>query len=77
MPPPMITALRLPALGISVGLRAGRRLVAERAVGPSLGMHQLHDAQAVTHRLTEALAEEGIAHVTLQAECHPCEEPDC
>lgn len=38
---------------------------------------QLHDAQAVTHRLTEALAEEGIAHVTLQAECHPCEEPDC
>lgn len=38
---------------------------------------QLHDAQQVTHRLTEALAAEGIAHVTLQAECHPCEEPDC
>jgi len=38
---------------------------------------QLHDAQRVTHRLTEALAEEGIAHVTLQAECHPCDEPDC
>lgn len=38
---------------------------------------QLHDAQRVTHRLTEALAEEGIVHVTLQAECHPCEEPDC
>jgi cobalt-zinc-cadmium efflux system protein len=38
---------------------------------------QLHDAQQVTHRLTEALAEEGIRHVTLQAECHPCEEPGC
>ncbi len=38
---------------------------------------QLHDAQQVTHRLTEALAGEGIAHVTLQAECHPCDEPDC
>ena len=38
---------------------------------------QLHDAQRVTHRLTEALADQGIAHVTLQAECHPCNEPDC
>lgn len=38
---------------------------------------QLHDAQRVTRRLTEALADHGIDHVTLQAECHPCEEPDC
>ena len=38
---------------------------------------QLHDAQRVTRRLTEALADKGISHVTLQAECHPCEEPDC
>ncbi|MEZ5244623.1 MAG: cation diffusion facilitator family transporter [Acidimicrobiales bacterium] len=38
---------------------------------------QLHDAQRVTHRLSEALADQGIAHVTLQAECHPCDEPDC
>lgn len=38
---------------------------------------QLHDAQRVTDRLTDALAHEGIAHVTLQAECHPCDEPDC
>lgn len=38
---------------------------------------QLHDAQRVTRRLTEALADRGIAHVTLQAECHPCDEPDC
>jgi len=38
---------------------------------------QLHDAQQVTRRLTDALAKEGIAHVTLQAECHPCDEPDC
>jgi cobalt-zinc-cadmium efflux system protein len=38
---------------------------------------QLHDAQKVTRRLAEVLAGEGIAHVTLQAECHPCEEPDC
>ena len=33
----------------------------------------LHDAQVVTQRLTDALAEEGVAHVTLQVECHPCE----
>ena len=38
---------------------------------------QLHDAQRVTHRLTEALADQGIAHVTLQAASHPCNEPDC
>ena len=38
---------------------------------------QLHDAQEVTKRLTLALAERGIGHVTLQAECHPCEDPDC
>jgi cobalt-zinc-cadmium efflux system protein len=38
---------------------------------------QLHDAQRVTRRLSEALADQGIAHVTLQAECHPCDEPDC
>ncbi len=38
---------------------------------------QLHDAQEVTKRLTVVLAERGIGHVTLQAECHPCEEPDC
>ena len=38
---------------------------------------QLHDAQTVTRRLTDALADQGIAHVTLQAECHPCEEPSC
>lgn len=38
---------------------------------------QLHDAQVVTRRLTAALADQGIGHVTLQAECHPCEGPDC
>jgi len=38
---------------------------------------QLHDAQMVTKRLTEMLALQGIGHVTLQAECHPCEEPGC
>lgn len=38
---------------------------------------ELHEAQTVTRRLTDALAERGIAHVTLQAECHPCAEPDC
>ena len=38
---------------------------------------QLHDAQQVTRRLTEELAGRGIGHVTLQAECHPCGEPDC
>ena len=38
---------------------------------------QLHDAQRITHRLSEVLAGHGIAHVTLQAECHPCDEPDC
>lgn len=38
---------------------------------------QLHDAQEVTRRLTTLLADRGIEHVTLQAECHPCESPDC
>jgi len=38
---------------------------------------QLHDAQLVTRRLTEALAEQGVDHVTIQVECHPCDEPDC
>lgn len=38
---------------------------------------QLHDAQLVTRRLTEALAEHGVEHVTIQAECHPCDKPDC
>ena len=38
---------------------------------------ELHDAQVVTKRLTEALSSEGIGHVTLQAECHPCGEPGC
>jgi cobalt-zinc-cadmium efflux system protein len=38
---------------------------------------EFHEAQVVTQRLTTALAERGIAHVTLQAECHPCEGPDC
>ena len=38
---------------------------------------QLHDAQLVTRRLTEALAEHGVDHVTIQAECHPCDKPDC
>jgi cobalt-zinc-cadmium efflux system protein len=33
----------------------------------------LHDAQVVTQRLSEALAKEGVAHVTLQVECHPCQ----
>jgi len=37
----------------------------------------LHDAQMVTKRLTEVLSVEGIGHVTLQAECHPCDEPGC
>ncbi len=38
---------------------------------------QLHDAQTVTKRLTAMLSDEGIGHVTLQAECHPCDEPGC
>ncbi len=38
---------------------------------------QLHDAQLVMRRLTAVLAEHGIGHVTIQAECHPCEDPDC
>jgi Co/Zn/Cd efflux system component len=38
---------------------------------------QLHDAETVTRRLSDALGERGIAHVTLQAECHPCDEPEC
>ncbi len=38
---------------------------------------QLHEAQLVTGRLTNVLFDEGIGHVTLQAECHPCEEPGC
>lgn len=38
---------------------------------------QLHDAQEVTRRLTATLEGHGIDHVTLQAECHPCEEPGC
>lgn len=37
----------------------------------------LHEAQVVTQRLSVALAERGIDHVTLQAECHPCEGEDC
>ena len=37
----------------------------------------LHEAQVVTSRLSTALADQGIAHVTLQAECHPCEDPGC
>ena len=36
----------------------------------------LHDAQVVTERLTGALAAEGVAHVTLQVECHPCDGED-
>jgi len=39
--------------------------------------NQLHDAQIVTKRLAEVLSGEGIGHVTLQAECHPCGEPGC
>ncbi|MEZ5168201.1 MAG: cation diffusion facilitator family transporter [Acidimicrobiales bacterium] len=39
--------------------------------------HELHEAQVVTRRLTTALAERGIEHVTLQAECHPCDAPEC
>ncbi len=38
---------------------------------------ELHEAQLVTSRLSTALGERGIDHVTLQAECHPCEAPDC
>ncbi len=38
---------------------------------------ELHEAQMVTGRLTNALSSEGIGHVTLQAECHPCDEPGC
>ncbi len=38
---------------------------------------QLHDAELVTRRLTSALAEHGVAHVTLQTECHPCDDPEC
>ena len=36
----------------------------------------LHDAQLVTERLTDALAEAGVTHVTLQVECHPCDGED-
>ena len=36
----------------------------------------LHDAQVVTERLTGTLAAEGVAHVTLQVECHPCDGED-
>lgn len=36
----------------------------------------LHDAQLVTERLTGALAVAGVAHVTLQVECHPCDGED-
>ncbi len=42
-----------------------------------LDTDQLHDAQVVTRRLTLALAEHGVDHVTIQTECHPCEAPDC
>ncbi len=38
---------------------------------------QLHDAEMVVRRLSDALSNEGIDHVTLQAECHPCDEPGC
>ncbi len=38
---------------------------------------QLHDAEMVVRRLSDALSDEGIGHVTLQAECHPCDEPGC
>ena len=37
----------------------------------------LHDAQVITERLTASLAEEGVGHVTLQVECHPCADADC
>ncbi len=36
----------------------------------------LHDAQVVTERLTDVLAAKGVAHVTLQVECHPCAGED-
>lgn len=38
---------------------------------------ELHEAQMVVGRLTTMLAERGVAHVTLQAECHPCYADDC
>jgi cobalt-zinc-cadmium efflux system protein len=38
---------------------------------------ELHEAQMVVGRLTTMLAERGVAHVTLQAECHPCYDDDC
>jgi len=38
---------------------------------------ELHEAQVVVGRLTTMLAERGVAHVTLQAECHPCDGDDC
>ena len=38
---------------------------------------ELHEAQVVVARLTTMLAEHGVDHVTLQAECHPCNEDDC
>ncbi len=38
---------------------------------------ELHEAQVVIGRLTTMLAERGVAHVTLQAECHPCDDDDC
>lgn len=38
---------------------------------------ELHEAQVVVSRLTTMLADRGVAHVTLQAECHPCDENDC
>ncbi|MDG2025892.1 MAG: hypothetical protein P8J50_02180 [Acidimicrobiales bacterium] len=38
---------------------------------------ELHEAESVTRRLSDVLADQGITHVTLQAECHPCDEPEC
>ncbi len=38
---------------------------------------ELHEAQLVIRRLTAALSEAGIGHVTLRAECHPCDAADC
>ncbi len=42
------------------------------------GEQSLHDAQAHVGALTSVLERDlGVAHTTIQLECHPCEDDDC
>ncbi len=42
------------------------------------GEQSLHEAQAQIGAVTARLADRlGVAHTTLQLECHACDEPDC